>query len=132
MIAFEIHLNARKICTAGIGELGVLGAHVSWARRAGNPTVDELTLHVGGLMDATREHVNWEEARPLQNGDEVHIQIVAVNSVDEPRVRYQTDPAKDEEARRQYVIKMATELGWQIITEGPGLDQRATPLTPPA
>ena len=117
MTAFEIHLNGRKICTAGTGELGVLGAHVSWARRAGNPLVDELTMHIGGLINSTREHVRWEEARLLQTGDQILVKIVNVDSADEPSLRYQTDPVKDEAARKQYVMQMAAELGWQIISK---------------
>jgi hypothetical protein len=95
----------------------VLGAHVSWARRAGNPLVDELTMHIGGLIDSSREHVRWEEARPLQTGDQILIKILAADSADEPKQRYPTDPVKDDEARKQYVIKMAAELGWQIIAK---------------
>jgi len=91
MTAFEIHLNGHKVCTAGIGEPGVLGAHVSWARREGNQLAEELILHVGGLINSTREHVRWEEAR------------------------------------KQYVIQMAAELGWQILTPESG-----SGLTPPA
>jgi hypothetical protein len=115
MTAFEVLLNGRKICTAGIGEPGVLGAHVSWVQREGNPTADELILHVGGFKHSTREHVRWEEARLLQTGDQVLIKIVAVDSVDEPSLRSQNDPVKDEEARKQYVREMAGQLGWQII-----------------
>ena len=127
MTALEIHLNGHKICTAGIGEPGVLGAHVSWARRVTNPLADELTMHVGGLIDSTREHVRWEEARPLQTGDQVLIKIVNVDSADEPSVSCQPDPVKDEEARKHYVIQMAAELGWQVITPESG-----SGLTPPA
>ena len=117
MTALEIHLNGHKICTAGIGEPGVLGAHVSWARRDDDAQAEELILHVGGLINSTREHVRWEEARPLQTGDQVLIKIVKVDSTDEPSVRFQPDPVKDEEARKQYVRQMAAELGWQIIAK---------------
>ena len=117
MTAFEIHLNGHKVCTAGIGEPGVLGAHVSWARREGNQLAEELILHVGGLINSTREHVRWEEARPLQTGDQILIKILAADSADEPKQRYPNDPVKDDEARKQYVIKMAAELGWQIIAK---------------
>jgi len=127
MTAFEIHLNGHKVCTAGIGEPGVLGAHVSWARREGNQLAEELILHVGGLINSTREHVRWEEARPLQTGDQILIKIVDVKAADEPSVRCQPDLVKDEEARKQYVIQMAAELGWQILTPESG-----SGLTPPA
>lgn len=30
MLAFEVHLNGRKICTAGIGEPGVITNVITW------------------------------------------------------------------------------------------------------
>lgn len=33
MPVFEVYLNGKKVATAGVGEMGVLGAHVSWVHR---------------------------------------------------------------------------------------------------
>ena len=30
MLAFEIHVNGKRLCTAGIGEFGVLAANLIW------------------------------------------------------------------------------------------------------
>jgi hypothetical protein len=57
MIAFQVRLNGKPLCTAGIGDTGVLGAHVSWVRRSkglvrsmtGRAVRQELILAVGGL-----------------------------------------------------------------------------------
>jgi hypothetical protein len=38
MIAFELYLNGKKPCTAGVGNDGVLSAHVTWVRSTGERT----------------------------------------------------------------------------------------------
>jgi hypothetical protein len=125
MIAFDVYLNERKICTAGIGDQGVLSANVTWVRRKGKYTLskkpgaveEELTMYVSGLITPTKEHVNWQEPRPLHVGDAVRIKVVETEAVDQPSTRKQPDPARDERARKHYVRKMARQLGWKIVTK---------------
>lgn len=123
MPAFHVHLNGKKVSTAGVGELGVLGAHVSWVRRTGEHTLsrkpgsveEELTLHVGGLITPTNEHVRWLD-RKLKVGDEVSIRIVEDAPIDRPRSREQRDRAKELRSQKRYVREMAKRLGWKIQT----------------
>jgi len=50
MRAFEVHLNGKRLCVAGIGEDGVLTAIITdVARKDGN----DLDLTVGGLVSRT-------------------------------------------------------------------------------
>ncbi len=37
-----------------------------------------------------------------------------VASVDPPKKKYKTDPAQMLKAKKRYVRKMATELGWEV------------------
>ena len=88
MIAFEVHLNGKKLCTAGLGELGVLTSIVSW--RGPQPLKDgtvppgaELRLEVGGLSAPAEEHVRWAQ-RDLRIGDEVRISVIEAGVADPP------------------------------------------------
>lgn len=79
MLAFEIHLNGKRVCTAGIGEPGVMSAILNWVSsepRKGARKPDEFaSIRVGGLVSSTEEHVTWAH-RDLRRGDEVVIRVV--------------------------------------------------------
>jgi hypothetical protein len=127
MPVFQVYLNGKKVSTAGVGELGVLGAHVSWVRRSGEHTLsrkpgsveEELTLHVGGLVSPAGEHVRWLD-RKLRVGDEVCIRIAEDGRVDRPRGRNRRDRAKELRSQKRYVREMARKFGWKIQTPGIG------------
>ena len=76
MPVFHVYLNGKKVSTAGVGDLGVLGAHVSWVRRKREHSLpkkpdgveEELTLHVGGFISPAEEHVRWLD-RDLKIGE---------------------------------------------------------------
>lgn len=64
MRAFNVSLNGKKLCLAGVGEPGVLSAIVNWV--AGDREAD-MFIEVGGL--ANEEHVGWVNQKRLQVGD---------------------------------------------------------------
>jgi hypothetical protein len=121
MPIFHVYLNGKKVATAGVGELGVLGAHVSWVGRAGDPgsanktdsVQEELTLDVGGLVSPAQEHVSWLD-RNLKVGDEVRISIAASGRVGRARRRERRNRAKELRAQKQYVREMAQRFGWKL------------------
>ena len=120
MPVFHVYLNGKKISTAGVGDLGVLSAHVTWVRRTQKDMQvkmpeEELTLNVGGLISPKEEHVRWLD-RELQVGDEVRITIADAAKVDRPRTRKRSDPAEDLRRQKQYVRQMAKRFGWKIQT----------------
>jgi hypothetical protein len=124
-IIFHVYLNGKRVSTAGVGELGVLGAHVSWVRRQGKDTrskgpeatEEELRLNVGGLITPTEEHVRWVD-KTLKIGDEVRIVIAADEpTVDPPRSRERRDLVKERQQKKEYVKNMAKEFGWKIQTK---------------
>ena len=115
MPAFEIDLNGKKVCTAGLPGDGVLGAHLSWVRRRGSRARSELSLHVGGLDSSTGEHFVWHEALPVQVGDDVRIKVLAIGNIDKPSRRKKPDAVANLRARKTYVRKMAKQLGWKLI-----------------
>ncbi|MGC3957334.1 MAG: hypothetical protein QM813_05055 [Verrucomicrobiota bacterium] len=124
MPVFHIHLNGKKINTAGVGDLGVLGAHVTWVRRKGEHPLakkpdsveEELTLHVGGIVIPAQETVRWLD-RNLKVGDEVRIIVGQDSKVDHPRSRERLDRAKELRSQKRYVREMAKKFGWKIQTK---------------
>jgi hypothetical protein len=57
MLCFEVSLNGERLCTAGVGEYGVLSTILTWVwsrtEEVGSPEREERKrkpdLHVGGL-----------------------------------------------------------------------------------
>ena len=95
MICFEVWVNGEKICVAGVGEVGVLSAIVTWSQGRPNATFTAESeqkpskpyLHVGGLVN--REHVRWtQQTDQLQVGDEVTFKIIEADTADEPIHKY--------------------------------------------
>lgn len=113
MHAFEVHLNGKRLCVAGIGEDGVLTAFITdVARKDWN----HLDLKVDGLVGKTGEHVVWSDQR-LKTGDEVRLKIVDASSADRPKKRKKRDPQEELRAKKLYVRKVAKELGWEVRTK---------------
>ena len=87
MICFEIFVNGKRICLAGV-EFGVLAAHLtSWqgTLEEGSTTERESQLHlfVSGTTDG--KHFRWPEPNltPLAVGDEVTFRVVEADTPDE-------------------------------------------------
>jgi hypothetical protein len=113
MRAFDIHLNDKKLCVAGIGDDGVLTTIVSWVTGRGR---SDLFLHVGGIVNPANEHVAWTDQKPLHVGDRIQLEIIESASVDKPKKKQRTHPAERLEAKKRYVREMAKQLGWKIQT----------------
>src|SRR5260370_17682489 len=88
MRAFEVYLNRKRLCVAGIGDDGVLNTMVDHVVGNGR---NELYLRVGGLISPTMEHVLWRNQR-LKAGDEVRVKIIESASSDRPKERHRRDP----------------------------------------
>jgi hypothetical protein len=91
MRAFEISLNGKKLCTAGVGDNGVLVAGANWV---GKPGDEDLFLTVSGLSSSRSEHVDWISQKPLRVSDEIQIRVVETTQVDEPTERKQAQVPK--------------------------------------
>lgn len=115
MIAFEVKLNGKVLCTAGMGEFGFLFADLLWDKR--NPAhrpkgrsknawgKEELLFRVSGhrvIDEHMRERLEWASVS-LSVGDRIAIRIVDRRACDEPgkRLRYaKTTPNKTAAAKR--------------------------------
>jgi DNA-directed RNA polymerase subunit E'/Rpb7 len=70
---------------------------------------------VGGL--ANEEHIDWIDHKSLQAGDEIRVQICDAELVDDPVRKRRTDAAETLDGKKQYVRRIAKELGWKIQTD---------------
>jgi hypothetical protein len=137
MIAFEVQLNGRKICTAGVEEFGDLTAGLAWRR---GPHVSPATgfqhdyelleLIVAGVSVrhknkkaprlksgfAYTHSLEWVR-RKIRLGDEVTIRVIDISSADKPRKREQVPTPNDTlQAHKRYLRGAAKALGWKIRT----------------
>jgi hypothetical protein len=112
MTVFDVYLNGRKICRAGVGEDGVLTAIVTWARLTGTAArtarrlgrrAEETNLQVGGLADDT--HRRWA-GRNLKAGDRVTVAVVKANEFDAPIRQQSRDPRLQERQETRYYRRL--------------------------
>jgi hypothetical protein len=84
MIAFEVSVNGKRACVAGLRGQGVMSAIVNWlGGTAAKAMGRELELRVGGLNSETNQHMDWPTVL-LKVGDEVAVRIVEVDQPDTP------------------------------------------------
>jgi len=119
-VAFDVFVNGKKLCRAGVGELGVITAIVSWVRRAASASEnasansEELLLEVGGLYhDAARSNVHKRWAHLyLAPGDRVNVRIVRAASFD-PASRVSVSSAADiKRGEERYLKHVGKKHGW--------------------
>jgi hypothetical protein len=106
MIAFEVSLNGKRICTAGADDLGVLTTIVSACGKLGKKTVParpdetsgEVFYSVGGLTSRSdpkkNVHVRWKSVAPLKLGDVVQVKVVETEKVDRAKSRFKAKPRR--------------------------------------
>jgi len=93
MICFEVSVNGNRLCTAGVGENGVLTAILTWVSsqsEEASPDNEERKekpiLHISGLMN--EEHISWlENPNLISLGDVVSIKVISSQTIDEPSRR---------------------------------------------
>jgi hypothetical protein len=110
MRVFQVYINGKRRCLAGIGNDGVLSAI---ATLVVSPGRREMMLSVSGLINPANEHVRWLD-RKLRVGDEIKIKFSEGVLADKPKSRHPKDPAKDLEKQKEYVRSMAKKFEWKI------------------
>ncbi|MGH9907867.1 MAG: hypothetical protein ACRD8U_20045 [Pyrinomonadaceae bacterium] len=116
MICFQIDVNNETVCTAGIGEFGVLTATISWVQNRDQTSKNRrqvlgIALNVGGLTDHASgedEFMEWIKKR-LSVGDEVRLRIVEAAECDEPSERSRRDPHEQVDKAREYYEEIRLE-----------------------
>ena len=91
MIALRIVHNGKEVCTAGVGNDGMIGMSMHWVRRTGaraHPEAEdgeevELGFHVGGIHAPSNHHHNWDTPE-LRIGDTVTVTLIETDQIDPP------------------------------------------------
>jgi len=131
MPTFEVSLNGKKLCTAGVGDDGVLTVIVmSQIRGISQRAKEDLRLDVGGLIGSTREYLDWQKQRKLRLGDEIKIKIAEAEVASKPRRREREDPTFGAKAEARYLENAARRLGWKIFRPGSRSTRRPAPGPP--
>jgi hypothetical protein len=123
MIGFETAINGQKVCTAAVGDMGVVSVIATWVRRASRGVTsaatipdqfeEELILDVGGLAreaDGSAVDVKWI-AQPLVVGQQIRLTVVNTEVADPPKTRHRDDPADVERSKREYYERLKRECG---------------------
>jgi hypothetical protein len=96
-VCFEVFVNGKRQCAAGVGSFGVLFAQLAWVKRSPNRrpmkmrkkiwNTEELSLDVQGSCN-TEDKIESTTLRWIQQdlnvGDEIRIVVVKKYQCDEP------------------------------------------------
>jgi hypothetical protein len=117
MIGFEISLNGNLLCTAGVepGVTTVILSHVVGTRlQAQRNLSPETELSVSGLHSLTEESMTWLH-QEIETGDEITVRVLTTDSASPVHSSKLRDAEAEQVRQREYVEKMAEQLGWKII-----------------
>ena len=122
MICFEVFINGEMRCTAGVGEFGVVNAHLGWYHRTQDGEVVETDhngeFHVYGVNDCEsgrEKYVKWlADMVEMKPRDEFLVRVIESTSADPP-VPEDIDLGPDweqraKEGRRQIYEKLREEF----------------------
>jgi|SRR5260221_12684362 hypothetical protein len=108
MRAYEVFLNGKRLCVAGIGNDGYISAYVTYQSDPNATWIDVM-----GLENRKKLYVRWTRT-DLRKGDEVLLKIVDRKSVDKYKVIRRHDEKRDLESMKRDVRERAKALGLEI------------------
>jgi hypothetical protein len=117
MLAFELLVDDRRVCLAGMEDWAVLSVILSavnsGVRADGLPREGKLDVSAGGLSeddsDGIAYHARWARV-DLQVGSKVQINVVETDEPDPPIRRYRSDRERSEPAfTREEIEQMERE-----------------------
>ena len=109
MRAYEVFLNGKRLCLAGIGKHGYVSAYITYVSEQ-----NETDIDIVGLVASKRLYVRWTR-RPLRTGDEVRIKIVDRKTVDKfKKIGHVDTQDRVTELQKRMVRRMAKEFGWEM------------------
>ena len=128
MICFDVYVNGKKLCRAGVGATGVLTAIVNWVGIPAGPSPSgprrarrEARLHVGGLWHPEpdeNEHLLWHDHK-LGVGDRITVRLVEAAVVDPPTRRVPGPPAPSQRSRPAGARRIRRQPSSPITRRGP-------------
>jgi hypothetical protein len=115
MLCFEVTINGKKMCTAGIEDYGVITAIFSQVKtppqanteKIEDGRIDEPYFTVGGMVEDAQ--LEWLGGI-LEIGDEVTIRIIEANETDKPINQYREDPEELKKRKREFYEQCKLEF----------------------
>jgi hypothetical protein len=112
MRAYEVFLNGKRLCLAGIGKDGYVSAYITYTSE-----INKTDIDIVGLVASKKLYVRWTR-RHLRTGDEVRLKIVDRRTVDKfKKIGTVEEPEMVIERQKRMVRRMAKEFGWRIIEQ---------------
>ncbi len=109
MRAYDVFLNGKRLCLAGIGKDGYVSAYITYISEW-----DKTDIDVIGMVAPKKVYVRWTR-RHLQTGDEIRIRILDRRSVDKFKKIGRVDsPNKVIESQKRMLRRMAKGFGWEL------------------
>jgi hypothetical protein len=108
MRAYEVFLNGKRLCVAGIGGDGYISAYITYRSEPDGTWIDVM-----GLKNRKELYVRWTRTN-LRVGDEVLLKIVNRKSVDKYKIIRRHDKKRDIESMKRDVRERAKAMGLEI------------------
>jgi hypothetical protein len=108
MRAYEVFLNGKRLCVAGIGSHGYISAYITYRSNPNATWIDVM-----GLENRKKLYVRWTH-KNLRSGDEVLLKIIDRKSVDKYKVIRRHDEKSDLETMKRDLREKAKALGLEI------------------
>ena len=123
MVAFEIKINGRKRCVAGLNEAGNLVASLWWTKQTG--ARQKSWLNVGAVTGERGESdrvLLWVDEKSMRVGDKLSIRIVQTQTADPPTMIGETKrSSKVHESER----RKASAVGTRKLADRTGVSAKA-------
>jgi hypothetical protein len=109
MRAYEVFLNGKKLCVAGIGSDGYISAYITYVSEGNKTWIDVL-----GLDNRKKKYVQWTRTK-LRTGDEISLKVVDRKSVDKYKTIRRHNEKRDIGSTKRETRRMAKAFGWEIV-----------------
>lgn len=123
MICFEVRVNGKVVCTAGVGDLGVLTAILTWVKREPSDcpegveiaewSEETLDLNIGGSIGHGKHghaFLDWISHQRMSVGDEITIRILNQPQCDPPAAKRIDTSEFVQERKREYLEELKREF----------------------
>jgi hypothetical protein len=107
MRAYEVFLNGKRLCIAGIGD-GYLSAYITYRSEPEATWIDVM-----GLDNRKKRYVQWART-DLRSGDEILLKVIDRKSVHRYKTIRRHDEKKDLASMKRWVRATAKSFGWEI------------------
>ena len=119
MLAFDIRIDEKQICVAGVDDWSGLSAILTAQRGDLGDEIESIELYMGGMTQADvagiSHHVRWGRLTQLAVGTTVTIRIIDADALDPPVRRYRSDHEVQESGFTDEEIEQMQREEWMRL-----------------